>query len=159
MNEKKNINIKIDDPQIVPFILGVNNNTLNLIESIIGVELDSTGDIITVSGTRDSCLKAKVAIEELYTRIKEAKNFNIENLDSLTCLLPMHIQQFLQEVYLQKILEKQIKNIVKPLEILDFKLILSLLCSLTYLLHFLLDGQEHFLKVKTIKHMMNGWCH
>ena len=82
MNGKKNINIKIDDPQIVPFILGVNNNTLNLIESIIGVELDSTGDIITVSGSRDSCLKAKVAIEELYTRIKEAKNFNIENIDS-----------------------------------------------------------------------------
>ena len=94
MTEKQNINIKIDDPQIVPFILGVNNKTLNIIESIIGVELDSNGDIITVSGSKNSCLKAKVAIEELYKRIKEAKNFNIENMDaSLNAIIRNSIEK------------------------------------------------------------------
>ncbi len=94
MTEKQNINIKIDDPQIVPFILGVNNKTLNIIESIIGVELDSNGDIITVSGSKNSCLKAKVAIEELYKRIKEAKNFNIANMDaSLNAIIRNSIEK------------------------------------------------------------------
>ena len=74
----KNLNIKFDDPSIVPSLLGINNKNLKIIETMIEIDLDSKGDTISVSGNNEKCLLVKKVLEDIYNDLKNQKKNKIE---------------------------------------------------------------------------------
>ena len=82
MKKTKEINLKFNNNSLLQKLLGINNKTLKVIESMIDVQLESNGDVINVSGEENSCKIAKLIIEEAYNSlaIQESKDTEINDI-------------------------------------------------------------------------------
>ena len=82
MKKTKEINLKFNNNFLLQTLLGINNKTLKVIESMIDVQLESNGDIINVSGDESSCKIAKIIIEEAYNNLatQESKDAEINDI-------------------------------------------------------------------------------
>ena len=71
MSQDKSHSIKIEfeDNDYLPYLYGHHNSNLAHIEKALDVTLDSFGNIIQITGSRDNAATAKHTIEALYRRI------------------------------------------------------------------------------------------
>lgn len=71
MRQKKGHSIKIEfeDNAFLPYLYGHHNSNLVQIEKALDVSLDTFGNIIQITGTKDNADTAKSTIEALYQRI------------------------------------------------------------------------------------------
>ena len=71
MSQDKSHSIKIEfeDNDYLPYLYGHHNSNLAHIEKALDVTLDSFGNIIQITGSRDNAATAKNTIEALYRRI------------------------------------------------------------------------------------------
>tara|TARA_A100001015_G_scaffold234759_1_gene266345 strand:- start:204 stop:1193 length:990 start_codon:yes stop_codon:yes gene_type:complete len=67
------ITIEFDDNHVLPLLYGHHNSNLAHIEKTLDVRLDSFGNIIQISGTKDNAIMAKTALEAIYKRISNTK--------------------------------------------------------------------------------------
>ncbi len=76
------IKIEFQDNELLPFLYGHHNSNLKAIETALDVSLDSFGNIVQITGSKDKALAAKMTIEALYKRI--ANNTNADRDVSTT---------------------------------------------------------------------------
>ncbi len=71
MSQKKGHRIKIEfeDNDFLPYLYGHHNSNLVQIEKALDVSLDTFGNILQITGTKDNADTAKSTIEALYQRI------------------------------------------------------------------------------------------
>lgn len=67
------ITLEFDDNHVLPLLYGHHNSNLAHIEKSLDVRLDSFGNIIQISGTKDNANIAKNALEAIYKRISNSK--------------------------------------------------------------------------------------
>ena len=72
-DSNNSITLEFDDNHVLPLLYGHHNSNLAHIEKSLDVRLDSFGNIIQISGTKDNATMAKHALEAIYKRIMNAK--------------------------------------------------------------------------------------
>lgn len=68
-DKSHSIKIEFEDNNYLPYLYGHHNSNLAQIEQALDVTLDSFGNIIQITGSRDNAATAKSTIEALYQRI------------------------------------------------------------------------------------------
>ena len=68
-SKRHSIKLEFQENEFLPFLYGHHNSNLSAIEQALDVSLDSFGNIIKISGSKDNASTAKMTIEALYKRI------------------------------------------------------------------------------------------
>lgn len=80
--EEQRFDIRFDDNRLLPALYGEHDRYLARIETQLGIQLISRGNMLTVAGPADSADAARSALEALYARLRQGLEVGTGEVDA-----------------------------------------------------------------------------